>query len=216
MNVKVFHRSSRSFWEHFKKANNMRKQVRKALPNLRIVVGSAGIFDEGWIPTDIDTLDLLKKSDWGCLFKQGEIRAILAEHVWEHLSIEDGERAAFNCYKYLRAGGYLRIAVPDGFHPDPEYIDYVRVGGSGCGAGDHKVLYNYILLKEMLEKIGFQVHLLEYFDERGQFHYDEWKPADGKIHRSKRFDERNANGELKYTSLIIDAIKPVRRKGNPK
>lgn len=37
-----------------------------------------------------------------------------------------------------------------------------------------------------------------------------YKPdnINGKIHRSKYFDERNKNGELKYTSLIFDAIKP--------
>jgi predicted SAM-dependent methyltransferase len=61
----------------------------------------------------------------------------------------------------------------------------------------------------MLEQAGFELRFLEWFDEHGSFHYSEWAPEDGMIHRSSRFDERNLNGALNYTSLIIDAIKPV-------
>ena len=57
-----------------------------------------------------------------------------------------------NCYEFLRPGGRLRIAVPDGFHPEPGYIEYVRPGGTGIGADDHKVLYNYQSLRKLLEK----------------------------------------------------------------
>lgn len=39
--------------------------------------------------------------------------AFLAEHVWEHLSLEDAHRATRNCYRFLRPGGRLRLAVPD-------------------------------------------------------------------------------------------------------
>jgi predicted SAM-dependent methyltransferase len=51
--------------------------------------------------------------------------------------------------------------------------------------------------------------LLEYFDERGTFHYHDWSPADGMIRRSARFDSRNVGGHLAYTSIILDAKKPV-------
>jgi predicted SAM-dependent methyltransferase len=207
--MNIYFRAFKSLFERRKKVEALRRNLGNASTNLRIVVGSGGIFDKGWIPTDTDTLNLLKKSDWKNLFNQNEIAAILAEHVWEHLSIEDGKKAAISCFKYIRPGGYLRIAVPDGFNPDPEYIEYVMMGGSGCGADDHKVLYNYKLLKRILEEAGFNVRLLEFFDEKGQFHDEEWNPADGKIYRSKRFDERNQNGALKYTSLIVDAIKPI-------
>lgn len=37
----------------------------------------------------------------------------LAEHVWEHMTYEEGCQAAKNCYDYLADGGYLRVAVPD-------------------------------------------------------------------------------------------------------
>jgi predicted SAM-dependent methyltransferase len=102
----------------------------------------------------------------------------------------------------------LRIAVPDGFHPDPDYIEYVRPGGTGAGADDHKVLYNYKLLSEQLRRAGFEVTLLEYWDENGDFHFRPWSSRDGYISRSRDHDERNQNGTLAYTSLIVDAIKP--------
>ena len=190
-----------------KKIDDLQRQIRKSSSNLRVVVGSGGYFEPGWIPTDIDTLNLLQHSDWDRFFKPASINAILAEHVWEHLNLEEGKNAIRYCFKYLRPGGYLRIAVPDGFHPDVEYIEAVKVGGSGPGSDTHKILYNYKLLQNILIEAGFKVQWLEYFDEEGCFHYSEWDPNMGKIYRSKRFDERNLDGKLTYTSLIIDAIK---------
>jgi predicted SAM-dependent methyltransferase len=132
----------------------------------------------------------------------------LAEHVWEHLGSRQAIIANANCFEFLRPGGRLRIAVPDGFHPDPAYIEYVRPGGTGAGADDHKVLYNYKLISEELKNVGFEFRLLEYWDENGQFHFQEWSSEDGHISRSKRYDPRNQDGSLTYTSLIVDAIKP--------
>jgi predicted SAM-dependent methyltransferase len=37
--------------------------------------------------------------------------------------------------------------------------------------------------------------------------YVDYNPDDGKINRSSRFDERNNDGSLNYTSLILDACK---------
>jgi len=54
----------------------------KSNSNLRIVIGSGGISDDGWLPTDIETLNILKDTDWQRLFKNHPIKAILAEHVW--------------------------------------------------------------------------------------------------------------------------------------
>lgn len=183
------------------------KNALKNNPSPSIVVGASGVFEQGWIPTDVHTLNLLKSERWKIFFKENSINAILAEHVWEHLSPSEGKVAARTCYQFLKKGGYARIAVPDGLHNKPEYIEYVKPGGSGAGADDHKILYTYKSIKEAFEQAGFQVRLLEYFDENGRFHFNDWDPAKGMIHRSKRFDERNSNGELNYTSLIIDAVK---------
>jgi predicted SAM-dependent methyltransferase len=179
------------------------------MPVRKFNVGSANINpDPSWYATDIYTLNLTRERDWQKLLLFFRLDNIMAEHVWEHLSDRDTEMANKFCFKYLKHGGTLRLAVPDGFHPDPSYIEYVRPGGTGLGADDHKILYNYKIMKQRLESVGFRVQLLEYWDENGKFHYTDWTDEGGRISRSRRYDRRNGQGELKYTSLIVDAVKP--------
>ena len=59
----------------------------------------------------------------------------------------------------------------------------------------------------MFEAAGFKVKLLEYFDEKGNFHQNRWNGADGVIFRSKKYDPRNQGEKKVFPSLIIDAIK---------
>jgi predicted SAM-dependent methyltransferase len=132
---------------------------------------------------------------------------LLAEHVWEHLSLEDGLVAARLAYRWLKPRGYLRMAVPDGFFPDAHYIQAVCPGGTGAGAWDHKVLYTIDTLSQTLREAGFQVKPLEYWSPDGQFNAIAWYVADGIVTRSRSYDERNKDGEVRYTSLIVDAIK---------
>jgi predicted SAM-dependent methyltransferase len=175
---------------------------------LKLNIGSAGVnSDDSWLPTDIDILDITDHGNWSSLLNKIRFKNIMAEHVWEHLTEEHTALANKNCYDFLERGGGLRIAVPDGNHPDEKYIEWVRVGGNGEGADDHKILYTYDVMKQKLEKVGFEVRLLEYWDENGKFHYTDWTNEGGLIRRSRRYDERNVSGELKYTSLIVDAIK---------
>ena len=174
----------------------------------RIVVGAARTAYPGWASTDRATLDLLRRDDFARHWEPDSREAFLAEHVWEHLSEEQGRRAAANCFEFLRSGGRLRIAVPDGLNPDAEYREYVRPGGTGSGADDHKILYTAASLKALLESVGFACTLLEFWDEAGEFHATEWDDSQGHIMRSRHFDSRNQDGGLRYTSLIIDALKP--------
>jgi predicted SAM-dependent methyltransferase len=177
---------------------------------IRVVVGSAGIKDKQWITTNMQYLNLLDDSHWRRAFRDHPVDAILAEHVWEHLTVDEGRRAAVQCFKYLRPGGYVRVAVPDGNHPDPEYIRWVDVGGVGPGASDHKVLYTYDSLRDVFAGAGFAVNLLEYYDEFGQFHAVPWDQARGHIHRCRARGEQSINGRpVNYTSIILDATKPV-------
>lgn len=174
----------------------------------RIVIGSSGTAPEGWVPTDREVIDLLQEETWLRYFDVASLDAILAEHVWEHLAADDASRAARTCHRFLKPGGYLRVAVPDGLHPDPAYIEQVRPGGSGSGAGDHKVLYDYSSFRDLFTLAGFDVRLYEYHDWNGRFQFNEWNPADGQIRRSMRFDERNSLQRLAYTSIVLDAVKP--------
>jgi len=174
---------------------------------VRIVIGASSVYPKGWTPTDIDQVNLLNEASFNNYFAKDSIDAILAEHVWEHLTLQEGYIAAKNCFKFVKKGGYLRIAVPDGFHPSKKYIDTVKPDGIGPGSDDHNVLYNYKILSEIFYKAGFNVELLEWFNENGAFNFKEWDKEAGIIRRSKRYDQRNEDGQLNYTSIILDAIK---------
>jgi YD repeat-containing protein len=169
----------------------------------RVVIGASGVFEHGWIATDSHELNLLRPASWETYFEPASIDALLAEHVWEHLTLDEGESAAATCYRYLKPGGYIRVAVPDGLHPDPEYREYIKVDGVGGGGkiGGHKVVYTYLQLRKVFESAGFTTKLLEYHDEQGTAHTLDWDPAEGMIHRSRRFDPRGV------ISIILDATK---------
>ena len=174
----------------------------------KLLIGAAHTSLPGWFASERNLLDLLKPATWEVYFPPSSVDVLLAEHVWEHLTPEQGIMAAATCYRFLKPGGYLRVAVPDGLHPSQEYLGWVKPGGTGGGADDHKVLYDYRSFSRVFESAGFRVELLEYFDESGRFHFNEWDAAGGKIYRSKRFARRNQGGTLlRYTSVILDAIK---------
>jgi predicted SAM-dependent methyltransferase/GT2 family glycosyltransferase len=187
---------------------DLTKAIRRMRNNLKIIVGASATKQEGWISTEYPLLDLTDAHSFAALFDPGSVSNFLAEHVWEHLSLEDGAKACRNCFVYLRQGGLLRIAVPEGLHPDPDYIAQVKPGGYGAGADDHKVLYDYRTLSALLENAGYKVRLLEWFDEQGKFHHVDWDVKEGFVERSTRFDQRNRVNPTAYTSLIIDAVKP--------
>ncbi|WRP07539.1 SAM-dependent methyltransferase [Rossellomorea aquimaris] len=179
---------------------------------MKIVVGAGEYMNNpGWIHTQQEDLNLLDESTWENRFYKSSLDAILAEHVWEHLTYEEGLEAAKLCMIYMKPSGYIRCAVPDGYFPDESYQRIVQVGGPGPKdhpAAGHKVVHNYQTLTKMFETAGFEVTLLEYFDEEGKFHQNHWDGADGVIFRSKKFDPRNQGDRLAFPSLIIDAVKP--------
>jgi hypothetical protein len=59
----------------------------------------------------------------------------------------------------------------------------------------------------MLWCVNFEVDLLEYCDETGRFHYNQWCLEDAPIYRSLLSDHRNKDGTIGFVSLIVDAIK---------
>ena len=178
---------------------------------MKVIIGAGKTAMDGWISTQEDELNLLSREDFARLFSNEKPVALLAEHVWEHMTQEEGIIAAKNCYDYLADGGYLRAAVPDRYFRNDWYQNMVKVGGNGDPnhpAFSHKIVYDYKSFVEVFEKAGFEVELLEYCDESGTFHYKYWNESDGRIGRSYRFDTRNSSDKLGMVSIIIDAKKP--------
>ncbi len=180
---------------------------------MKIIIGAGETHFDGWISTQQEDLNVLNREDFEEIFEENSIDAMLAEHVWEHMTKEEGIIAAKNCYDFLIEGGYIRVAVPDGNFKNEWYQNMVKVGGPGPNdhpAYTHKILYDYLTFIEVFEDAGFEVELLEYCDEDGIFHYKYWNEEDGKIGRSYRFDTRNNGNHLGMVSIIIDAKKPLK------
>lgn len=177
----------------------------------KIIIGAGNTAYEGWTATQETELDLLKVEDYYKLFiKEESVDAFLAEHVFEHLSYDEGIEAGKNLYKFLKPGGYIRLAVPDVNFQNEWYQNMCKPGGPGPinhPAYTHKVFYDYKSLVKVFEAAGFTVDLLEYCDENGRFHFNYWNPEQGMIGRSLRFDTRNNDGKLGMVSIIIDAFK---------
>lgn len=177
---------------------------------MKIVLGAGNTLYEDWISTQENQLNLLNRNDFERFFKDELADAFLAEHVWEHMSYEEGIQAAKNCFDFLKDGGYLRVAVPDANFRNDWYQNMVKIGGNGDPkhpAFTHKIVYDYNTFCNVFKSAGFEVVLLEYCDEEGKFHYHYWNEKDGKIGRSYRFDTRNSEHQLGMVSIIIDAYK---------
>jgi YD repeat-containing protein len=171
----------------------------------KVIVGAGESQFTGWIATEYPALDITNPEDWQRYFTPQSIRRILAEHVLEHLTTEQLRQFLHAVRPYLTHDARIRIAVPDGFHPDPLYIEYVRPNGSGAGSDDHKVLYTCEMLSAEVKRAGFDCQLLEYYDTTGQFHRNEWDAADGFIERTD--GTRTLDGkQFSYTSLIVDCV----------
>lgn len=180
---------------------------------MKIIIGAGNTRQDGWIPTQETELNLLNRAEFERLFGKNKAEAFLAEHVWEHMTYEEGVIAAKNVFDFLKPGGYIRAAVPDRNFRNEWYQNMVKVGGNGDPshpAYTHKIVYDADMFKRVFEEAGFQVRFLEYCDETGEFHYNEWSEADGRIGRSLRFDTRNRDGKLGMVSIIIDAKKSDR------
>lgn len=180
------------------------KTYLKNSNSINIIIGAGTTEYNNWFATDIWTLDVTNEEHFIKYFSNKKINKILAEHVLEHLSNNDLELMLKHFYKYSDNNINIRIAVPDGFHKDKNYIERVKPGGSGEGAFDHKNLFNYITLSELFSNHGFKHKLIEYWDENGNFNTIYKNDEKGYVSRCFINDDRNKNNIPNYTSLIID------------
>jgi predicted SAM-dependent methyltransferase len=187
-----------------RRIGKLRRLVSIAKP-IKVVLGAGPTQFAGWFQTDKEILDVTLPSDWRALFEPESIDSLLSEHMLEHLSMADARTALAECYRYLKPGGLLRIAVPDGYRRDPDYLKEASPPNDG-----HQVLYNIDTLTALLQDAGFVTTPLEYFDAQEQFHAVPWNENEGLIQRSARFDTQKdfQRGHLFYTSVIVDARKP--------
>ena len=179
-----------------------------------VILGAAETYR--WVVTNQQWLDITKRNDWDKIFSvKGSIKRIVAEHVFEHLTEKQTQIALDLIFQNLTAGGRLRIAVPDGYNPDQDYLRHVGIAGIGPDAADHKQLLNRTSLQKLMSEAGFSTTLIEGYAKNGKLTSLDYDPKDGFILRSRRNPNRiSAKGwEFKdaQTSLIVDGVKPLKR-----
>ncbi len=171
---------------------------------IKLVIGAGPTIFTGWFSTDKDVLDITRREDFQKYFSSKKIYRVLAEHVLEHLTDSELNATAKNLAEFSAPDINIRVAVPDGYHSNPEYIEMVKPGGKGMGADDHKHLFTYKTLPKYFEPYGFEPTFLEFWDEDRIFHTSYKEDENGFIERSLIHDDRNKSGNPNYTSLIID------------
>ena len=70
---------------------------------VKVIIGAGKQAWDGWIPTQGDELNLLEESTWSAFFQGGKADALLYEHVFEHLTLEEGKNAAKTIFDYLES-----------------------------------------------------------------------------------------------------------------
>lgn len=180
---------------------------------LRIIVGAALTHQKGWYSTNEQWLDIASEQCWSDVFKgKALLTHVVAEHVFEHLTEPQAQRALALIHRHMVPGALIRIAVPDGYHPDPGYLAQVGIAGKGPDAEDHKQLLNAASLRRLLEGAGFSARQLEGYGADGRLLQSEFDVRDGYIQRS-RSNPENMRGVAGWdfvdanTSLIMDGVK---------
>lgn len=179
---------------------------------IKIIIGSGNTFQKNWYATNEKWLDITNEHDWIKIFKKKIIISnILAEHVFEHLTYAESIKALKIINKYMTKNSRIRIAVPDGYNPDPEYIKNIDINGSGVAADDHKQLLNVDTLSEILSKSNFNPKLIEGYDVNKNLYTEKYSIEDGFVKRSRQNNDPNLEKMWGFkdskTSLIIDALK---------
>jgi predicted SAM-dependent methyltransferase len=104
--------------------------------------------------------------------KDGTADHIYSSHFLEHLFKQDAERLLKDCHRVLKPGGILRVCVPDLAYAVSLYArgkkekmlgDYFFVEDKESFLARHKYMYDFELLKILLEKLNFsQIVRCEY------------------------------------------------------
>lgn len=100
----------------------------------------------------------------GVPLKDNSADFIYASHFLEHLGKKDGNNFLKECFRALKEGGLMRIAVPDLDKAFEMYqkgetekmLDLFFYTSDYADFSAHKYNYNFSFIKEVLERAGFR------------------------------------------------------------
>jgi predicted SAM-dependent methyltransferase len=111
-------------------------------------LGCGAIFHPGWVNLDASPLspgvtrhDLRR----GLPFEGDTFDAAYSSHVLEHLGRRDGARLIGDCYRVVRPGGFIRLAVPDLETIARLYL--ASLDGALAGDAEAEMRYDWMMLE---------------------------------------------------------------------
>lgn len=170
----------------------MDKEAKKVAHRpLMVYIGSADVTQPGFISFTYAELDVTKQQDFEKYFCPGSVDVFFSEHTYEHIRAEKYAVSFQLMLKYLRPGGYVRLATPTfppNHTPGPLDVEY-----------GHVSFYTAEALRQELQGAGFEpVTILE---QRLQGPGGGWigfcskwfDSCGGRVRRSFRHDNRNTD-----------------------
>lgn len=96
-----------------------KKLFSKHVGKIKLNVGCGTDYKTGWINIDNNSDNNIEKLDlnWDLRnslpFNENSVDFIFNEHLIEHLTVEEGQKAIKDFMRVLKPGGVIRIATPD-------------------------------------------------------------------------------------------------------
>lgn len=128
----------------------MRNPNQNRLPEIPIYLnlGCGRRFHRSWVNVDFESSDetvMAHNLLEGIPFEDGEFDAVYHSHVLEHFSKQDGKAFLCECYRVLKTGGVLRVAVPDLEQIVRHYLKCLN--GALLRDADSALNYEWIMLE---------------------------------------------------------------------
>jgi SAM-dependent methyltransferase len=97
-------------------ARRIRRAIARSDGPVRISLGSGEFVQPGWFGLDLKRAPSVFRADLRrrLPLATGSVDEILAEHVLEHLFVDQIPGLLSECYRLLKAGGVLRVVSPNG------------------------------------------------------------------------------------------------------
>jgi predicted SAM-dependent methyltransferase len=100
---------------------------------------------------------------YGVPFGDEAVDVIYSSHALEHIFLEEAQALLHDAYRALKKGGLIRLAVPDLEHALRLYqsgakeqaLDFFFNRNRSGYLNHHHYMYDFELLKNLLEKAGF-------------------------------------------------------------
>ena len=114
---------------------------------MKIEFGSNGRKMDGWLCTDIDTVDIRNALPW----PDGSVEMAMASHVVEHITPHEAFRFFKEVHRVLKPGGVFRVIVPtlelieDRLHAVSLILDH-----------GHQMVFSKGSLGDMIWAAGFE------------------------------------------------------------